>query len=64
MSDQRYRVKAAMAVVKTMCGLNWTTGTSGWTIAHLYQGQVLPPDVPAEQIRHLLDGNIIEPEGA
>lgn len=64
MSEPRYRVKAAMAVVRTMSGPNWQTGTGGWTIAHVHQGATVPPDVPADQIRHLLDSNIIEPEGA
>lgn len=55
----RYRVKAAMAIVKTNSAPTLTGPGRG--LMHLYQGAIVPEDADPAHIRHLLDGQIIEP---
>lgn len=56
----RYQVTAALATVRTASVYN-PLAQGGLTVIHLPQGAILPADVEEAQIKHLLDGRIIEP---
>lgn len=56
----RYRVKAAMVMVKCLSSAPTPTGTGrGWR--NLAQGAFVPDDADPDHVRHLLEGGIIEP---
>ena len=61
--ETRYLVVGHLATVTTGASFAVTQASLGGnrTRAHIMQGKLLPLDVPAHEIAHLLDVRIIEP---
>jgi hypothetical protein len=61
-SAQRYRVKAALVMVKVPNHSGSVTG-GAWTFVQIYAGGIVPADAEETHFKHLIDSNLVEPIG-